>query len=191
MPLNIPSSIVPGDTVVWRDRSLRGKDPSTGIDTDYKPTDYALSWAIRGASAIDAIAVPDGNEFVTTIAASATAALIPGSYFWQAYVERASDRLTIAKGRLTVLTNLNINLPDYDGRTNPEKMLEAVEIALSSGVTKGIQSYTIKGRSLARYSIPELIQLRNQLRIEVSRAKAAESIEQGLGDPRRLYVRWR
>jgi hypothetical protein len=37
----------------------------------------------------------------------------------------------------------------------------------------------------------ELMALRDQLKVEVAREKSAESIAQGLGDPRKLYVRFR
>lgn len=188
---NIPSKIVPGDTVTWRDNCLRGNDPTTGKEIDYSPADYTLSWAIRGAIALDATATVDGNDYVTTLTDTQTLTLTKGSYFWQAFITNTGgDRLMVGSGTLEVLANLTNISGVYDGRSQSQIMLEAVETALKTGITKGIQSYTIKGRSLARYSIPELIQLRNQLKTEVAREKAADSINQGLGDPRRLFVRW-
>jgi hypothetical protein len=41
-----------------------------------------------------------------------------------------------------------------------------------------------------RVELPALIAWRDRLKAEVAREKRAEMIAQGLGDPRRLYVRF-
>ena len=43
---------------------------------------------------------------------------------------------------------------------------------------------------MVRADLAELIKWRDRLKAEVAREKRAEMIAQGLGDPRRLYVRF-
>lgn len=79
----------------------------------------------------------------------------------------------------------------FDGRTITEQMLAAVDKAILDRVSGGaVQSYSIKGRNLAYMALGELQALRDALKMEVSREKAAESINSGLGDPRQMFVRF-
>lgn len=197
--LYIPSKITPGDTVIWRDSNLRGADPLTGKLGDYLPSTHKILWSLRGASSLDAESIADGNDFLTTITQLQSSGLVAGTYFWQAYIQNlpteeapAIARLTIGMGQLEVVPGLSFVSAPHDGRSDTQQMLDAINEAIKARASGGaVQEYSIKGRSLKYAPITELIALRNQLKMEVSREKAASSIAQGLGDPRRLFVRWR
>jgi len=189
--LNIPAQIIVGDTVTWLTDDLAGLDPLTGLSTTYTNDQYALSWALRGAVALSLTAVASGTGYRTTITSVQSATLTAGNYFWQAFVTKAGNRVTIGSGQSQVVSNLAVGTDAYDGRLEVEKMLDAVTAAIQARLTGGaVFKYQIKGRDLERDPIPDLILLRDRLKVEVSRAKAADKIAQGLGDPRRLFVRF-
>jgi hypothetical protein len=173
--LNIPKSIVSGDTISWTDQLPQ-----------YPASLWQLSWAIRGNSVLDAIATADGNDFVTEISANSSASLVSGVHHWQAYVTQGTDRTTIGNGAIEVIQDLATATTGYDGRTEAQKLLAAVETALNA-IAKGemVQSYSIKGRSLSKYSLTELIQLRDRLKGEVARQAASKS-----GMDRRVYIQF-
>lgn len=178
IPLNIPRIITPGDTVTWRD-----------FFAEYKPPDYSLSWAIRGACTLDLNAIAVGDEFETTIAPTVSSSLTAGTYFYQAYARLGGGRTTLGSGQITVLTNLQSALGSYDGSTVAQKMLAAVEAAIQARLSGGaVDSYEIKGRRLDRTPLPDLVALRSQLKIEVQREQAAAGL---VSDPRRLHIRFK
>lgn len=179
VPLNIPRVITSGDTVTWRD----------SFNDFYKPPEYSLSWAIRGSSSLNLISTWDGDSFVTTISSNTSATLSPDTYFFQAYATSIhGSRTTIGSGQITVIANLELQSGNYDGSTKLEKMLAAVEAAISAHLVGGaVQSYEIKGRRLDRTPLPDLIALRSQLRIEVTREQSARGL---IPDSRRLHIRF-
>lgn len=179
LPINIPRQITAGDTLVWRDNF-----------SDYKPPQYILSWAIRGAASLNLTSVADGDDFITTLTAAASSTLIPGAYFFQAYTAKTGgERTTIGSGQITVIANLETIFGAYNGSSTAEKMLTAVEKAIAARLEGGaVDSYEIRGRSLARTPLPELIALRANLRIEVARERSAAGL---MPDARRLHIRFR
>lgn len=177
--LNIPKVMVAGDRVEWKDSNL-----------DIAKT---LTWAIRGATILDLTATVDGSEFVTAIAPNQSATLTEGEYYYQAFLTDINgDRQTIEAGQITVVVNLATASLPYDGRSTAKQMLDAVETAIKTILEGGaVQSYSIKGRNLAKMPMTELVTLRSQLKAEVARENAAATIATGLGDPKRMFVRFR
>jgi len=179
--LNIPNPWTIGDTFDWVSQ----------LD-DYPNDQYVLKWSIRGVSSLDLIAVPAGSLYKTSLITMQSIALLPGLHFYQAYVENlGNERLMIGSGQIEFIENL-ATAREYDGRSPAQKNLEAVEQAIQAHLEGGaVVNYSINGRSLSRTPLTELIKLRAQLKIEVSRERAADKIAQGLGDPRKLFVRFR
>lgn len=187
--LNVPSRFVQGDTVTWRSSNLSGLDPLTGKQVDFLPSDYTLSWTFGGEDSFSVESVPDGDEFATTIISSISNDLTPGQLYYQCSIELdTGEKKQLATGSILV-----VGLADssFDGRTITEQMLAAVNKAILDRVSGGaVQSYSIKGRNLAYMALGELQALRDALKMEVSREKAAESLNSGHGDPRQLFVRF-
>lgn len=173
--LNIPKSIIAGDFQQWTD-SL----------TDYPASTWQLSYAIRGESVLDIVATPDGDDFDVQISSTESSNLVPGNYLWQAYASRGSNRTTIGNGSIEVIKDLASTPAGYDGRSQAETMLDAVSQAIVS-ISNGemVQSYSIKGRSLSKYSLDELIRLRDRLKGEVSREHARKA-----GRDNRTYIQF-
>jgi len=71
--------------------------------------------------------------------------------------------------------------------------LETVEAAIHTLIT-GAQEYRIGtptgGRMVKRADLAQLIQWRDQLKAEIARDRMANSLNNGLGDGRTLYVRF-
>lgn len=190
--LKIPLQITRGDTVVWRDNDLKGPDPLTGRYANYNPEEYSLSWGFRSqGQPVNITAISEGSDFVTTLTGAATAQFSPGPVTWQASITRLGNRLTICTGILTVKQDLITTLDPVDSVSETAKMLQAVNDAIQSSMQGGaVKEYEIKGRRLDRYSLAELIQLRQTLKIELQREQAAAKIAQGYPDPRRVFVRF-
>ena len=67
--------------------------------------------------------------------------------------------------------------------------LDAVRAVLRGTAAAGVLSYSIAGRTLQRYSIPELIALESKLASDVKQEQRAADLAAGLGDPSKVYVR--
>ncbi len=179
--LGIPILIVPGDTISWISNF-----------TAYNSSDYTLSWAIRGNSSLDLIAVPYGNDFKTTITAIESETLTPGQYYYQAFLSDSDgDRVLIGSGQIQVVANLATATAPFDGRSEAQKLLDSVTAAILA-ITEGgaVKEYQIKDRKFTKQDLPELIKWRDKLKVEIAREQASAKIAQGLGDPRKLYTRF-
>jgi len=79
----------------------------------------------------------------------------------------------------------------FDGRTQAQKDLDAVQAAIRSLMTGGAtQEYRIGNRSLKRYDLADLLALESQLKATVVRENKAKIIASGLGDPNNLFIRF-
>ena len=190
--MNIPSEIRAGDTVKWRDNS------STDVfGNEIKSDEWTLKYYLRTNAAPEAhtstgTAFGTGWEF--TLSATVTAEFDAGTWYWQAIATKGTETLTLGYGSLTVEASLSYTgpaTPKYDGRTQAEKDLEAVQTAIRTLIAGGaVQEYRIGNRNLKRYELQDLIQLEGRLKAEVNREQMAEKIANGLGNPRNMFVRF-
>lgn len=190
--LGIKSEFVIGDKITWKDCGFQITDPDTGELITASSSTHTLSYSLRGATALDVTATASGSEWLSTISSVQSATLTPGVYYFQVYLtDLSGDRTRVGQGQITVIANLAAVATTYDDRSDAEQMLDAVNTAIKARLSGGaVDSYSIRGRNLSRTPLPELFSLRDRLKSEVSRERAAEKIAQGLGDPRRLWVRF-
>jgi hypothetical protein len=171
--LAIPRFIIAGDTVSWRDSAFQGTDPVTAEPRNFTPDLYTLQTTLKGVEALPLllIAVADAGQWLTTLTAAQSALLPVGlASVYVAVVSQNSDRKTVATTQIEVLPNLATVPPGYEGRSTAQQQLELVDAAITTLLAGGaVQSYSIKGRSLSRYSLAELRQLQAELKIEISR----------------------
>jgi hypothetical protein len=171
---NIPLTIVQGDAVNWSDNW-----PS------YPNGVYSLRYELRGPSTLGVQSATQGFE----ITPAQSNALSPGVYWWQLYATEiaTSKRYTVGQGRLTVAPNLAVAAQPYDGRSQTQKDYEAVVEAIRALVQGGaVQSYSIRGRSLSRYQLSDLMALKAELKRELNVEKAVS----GSGGGRLLLINW-
>lgn len=188
--MSIPASIRQGDSANWFD------DPYTDASGKrYDSSAYTLTTIIAGPipAPISLVATANGLGWKTALDTTTSATLVAGQYWWECVLTRTGERVTIGTGELQVLTNLALAGANYDGRTLAEKALSDAEAALanfraSHGRTK---QYTIGSRTMQFDSAAEILQEISYWRIRVDNERSASLIAQGLGNPRKLFVRFR
>lgn len=172
-----PSSVRAGDTWVW-------------TYTDPLYADYTLTYYLRNSkSKIDILATASGTEYSVSVDATTTAGYRPGSYSWISRASGADGVFTRSEGLIEVRPNLGASTTQ-DVRSIAKRMLDNVEAYLVDPNNVAAASYSIGGRSLSRWSRSELLAERDKLKMEVRSEDAAVRIDQGLGNPRRLFVRF-
>jgi len=172
-----PTTVRAGDTWTWE-------------VTEANYADYTLTYYLRNAAGkIDVVATASGNTYTVSVPAATTAGFKPGVYSWIRRVTGVLGTFTTATGTLEVLANLALNVAQ-DARTSARIALDNIEAYLIDPNNLAAASYSIGGRSLSRWSRAELLVERDKWQAEVRNEKAAERMAAGLGNPRRLYVRF-
>ena len=180
-----PLQIYQGDQVTWLEPA---PDDATAV----------VAW-LRAAAAgagVEAPATLTDDGWRITLATATTAAMASGD--WTVQVVATVDGVphTLRRGSLTVRRSLAFSgtAGAFDDRSQAEKDLAAAEEAIRALVGGAVEyqigSLGSGGRRVKRVDLPDLIVWRDRLKSEVMREKRAEMIAQGLGDPRRLYVRF-
>lgn len=179
VPNCIPSTIAAGDTLAWS-RSL----------TDYPASDgWTLNYTLVGAGSvynITAATADNGSDYAVSVDASTTAGWVAGAYALQEYVTRSVERHTLGNTPFTVQPNLAAATGGIDTRTQPQRMLDAINAVLEGRAGESELKVQINGRSVEYIPVTELLALRNQLKLEVALAARAN----GNGDLGKLYVRF-
>jgi len=94
----------------------------------------------------------------------------------------------VASGTITVSPSFAANT--LDTRSHARKTLANIEAYLENPNNLTSSMYEIAGRRLERFSIPELLKLRDRYKYEVAREEIAERVARGLPDKRRVMVRF-
>lgn len=175
----VPSTLTAGDTWSW-----------TYTAEDYPADTWTGTWYFVGAERVFEVAgTPSGTDHAGTLAPSVTAGIEPGRYAYRFRVTDGSTVATIGPGYLDVEAD-----PAYvkatDPRSHARKVLDAIEAVLERRATHDQASYSIGNRSLSRMSIGELLTWRDKYKSMVQSEDAAAGMAAGLGNPRRLYVRF-
>ena len=180
-----PKILVAGDTWKWKRKDL---------STDYPSSSWTLSYEARGAST-GTISITSGRDgtsedYLIDVAASTTANYVVGSYTWDAYVTKDSERYKVRSGFWDVKQNLATALAGYDGRSWARKTLDAVEARLTGRSSNEIDRYMIGDRQIAKIPIEELMVWRSKLKAEVTREENAEQIARGLPGNNLVHTRF-
>ena len=191
MTILVPETIYAGDTVIF---DVPAFNDSVGNQIDSGT--YTLSWYARTNTAsegatISGVAESDGWRL--TVPSSTTSGFDAGLWTWQAIATAGSLQHTAGRGQFSVKATLEYSGDPaaFDDRSRAQIDLDYVEAAIRTLAQGGVvQEYTIGGRSLKRYKMAELLQLRDSLRAEVDRERRAEKIKQGLGNPGVTRVRF-
>jgi hypothetical protein len=160
----VPEQLIAGDTWMWT-RSLPLYPAPTWILTYY---------LIKAGDRIEITADASGQGHEISVAAATTATKKAGRYRWTARVSDGTQKVTVEQGWVDVLPDPAKGISDP--RTWAARTLAAVEGFLEGNATTAQQSMTVNGRSLSRWSIEDLMKLRDRLRQEV---KGEENRGQG------------
>lgn len=156
--------------------------------SDYPATDWALTVHLRGPGQIDLEGTPDGTAHLFAADAATTAAWAPGAYWFSMRATKGADVIEVAKGQMDVLPDLASVTGAYDGRTENERALDAINAVLAKRATQDQQKYTINNRELWRTPITDLLKLQAFYKAAVRREKNAAKGISGFG--RQIHVRF-
>jgi hypothetical protein len=189
--VTIPAEIVAGSTSVWIEPAATDPagDPATSATWTLQIT-FRTNTAGEGAT-ITGTARSDGGWDVA-LSAAVTSAWDAGVWYWQRKITSGSDVVITGSGTTTVLASLAYTgTPEaFDGRTQAEKDLEAVQAAIRAIVSGQSKQYSIGSRSFTKLELGVLMQREAQLKAIVARERAAEKAAQGLGNPMNMFVRF-
>lgn len=184
--MNIVPYLQSGDSAAWTDQAqiLGGQR--------YDSTSYALTYSLRGPSALDLDAAQSGSGWLTTLTTTQSAALLPGPYRWAAYLTATDIRVTAGQGDMTVGQNLQTLPAGQSALTFYEQALADTESALAAYAQAGGQPIEWQvGQNRYRFNaLPEIQSLAAYWRSCVLSEKTNASIGQGQGNPRKLFARF-
>ena len=194
MTILVPDLIYAGDTVIFDVPSF-----TNSIGTVIDSGTYTLKWYARTNTASEGTTITgttEGDGWRITVPASTTSGFDAGLWTWQAVATYSTDstQYTAGRGQFTVkATAVYSGTPGaFDDRSRAEIDLEKVDAAIRTLAQGGmVQEYSIGGRSLRRYKMTELLELRSTLQNEVAMERRREKIRQGLGNPGLAKVRFR
>lgn len=180
-----PVSFVAGAFVQWTRNDL---------SDDYPPTAYGLTYIARltgGKNPEIAIAATEvDGKYVVQIGSDTSAGFIPGDYFWQARVQRQSDgsQVIVDSGQWSIVPNLDRS--GADPRSHAQVMVDKIEALLEGRADKDVSSYSIQGRSIAKMTVPDLLEWRDYYRREVVRETQKAAIAAGKQSSATIQVRF-
>lgn len=191
MTILVPDLIYAGDTVVFDVPAFKD-----AIGTSISSGTYTLTWYARTNTASEGatiVGTAEGDGWRVTVPAATTTGFNAGLWTWQAIATYSTVQYTAGRGQFTVkATAAYTSTPGaFDDRSRAEIDLDYVEAAIRTLAQGGmVQEYTIGGRSLRRYKMIELLQLRDDLKNEIAMERKREKIRQGLGNPGLAKVRF-
>lgn len=179
IPSKEPDSLTAGDTLKF-----------TKKVANYDPADsWVLTYALVNAGSLQTITASDNGDgaFLVNVAATTTKDWPAGSYAWQAYVTKATERFEVGRGHIVVKPNFATQTNGKDARAFAESMLAQVERDLAN--LDHLSSYSEGNVSVQR-------ETRESLRIdwqfwkgEVARLRREEKIAAGMGTGRMILTR--
>lgn len=138
---------------------------------DYPAPAWTVSAVLRGPAAIDLTATGDNTQHTFAEPAAATADWLPGNYWLSIRASRGSDVVEITRRQVEILPDLAGQAAGYDGRSQNEIALEAINAVLAKRATIDQQRYTINNRELWRTPMAELLKLRSFYTVAVRRER--------------------
>jgi len=195
---NLPTILVPD--LIFTGNTIAFDVPSwtEHPDLTISSTAYTLKWYARSRVSVGATitATTEGEGWRVTVPAATTAALTAGDWLWEVVgtkTDGTEGTYTGGRGHFTVKQTASYTgtVTAYDDRTRAEIDLGHVETAIRTLAEGGmVQEYSIGGRSLKRYKMGELLQLKAELENEINMERRKEKMRQGLGNPGLAKVRF-
>lgn len=155
--VSIPTTLTSGDTWAW-----------TADYGDYPAGTWtATAYFENSAQSFSVAASASGTTHAFAATATTTAAFVAGRYFVQVRVVNGATKHIAEVGWCEVKADPAASAL-VDHRSWARRTLDAIEAFLEGNATTAQQSIEVAGRSISRYPLPELLQLRAQLRGEVN-----------------------
>jgi hypothetical protein len=189
--MTVPAAIRAGTTVRWIEPPVVDLDGNAATSSSWSLISYLRTNAANEGATVAGAARADGS-WDMAITATTSSAFDTGTWYWETRATNGATVLTVGSGTTQVLPGLNYTGSPgaFNGQSQAEQDLVAVQAAIRSIVSKGAKSYTIGTRSFTSNDLGQLMEREAQLKAIVARERAAEKVAAGLGDPRSLFVRF-
>lgn len=150
---------------------------------------YRLLWPT--GTAVQITATASGDDYAVSLSTTATAGWTPGQATLLSWVEKGSERITLAQQAVTILANLAL-ASTYDGRSQAQKALADAKAALAAYMANGqlqVAEYEIGARRMKFRSADEIRGLIHHYEREVAAERALQAMLEG-GTPGRVLTRF-
>lgn len=165
MPVTVPKNIIHGMPFTWA--------------TNYRPRGITTTGQLvirGGASLLTLGSVVENNHLVFRADADNAADLLPGLYFYQMIATTGGVPEVLESGRFTVQANLALVGPEFDGLSDNQKALMAINKTLAARAQGGAPvRYRINNRELYSESMSDLLALQKHYQLLVNAELAAEA----------------
>ncbi|BAO20603.1 hypothetical protein [Pseudomonas phage PPpW-3] len=141
--------------------------------TAYPAQTWTVTVLLRGKSAYDLETTAEGNQHRLRAEAAETAAWQAGDYWYSIRATDGDDVVEIEQGPVRVLPDMAAAGDGFDGRSQAQIALEAINAVLAKRATMDQERYRINNRELYRTPIADLLMLRSRYAQEVARENAA------------------
>jgi len=148
---------------------------------DYPADTWRLKYFFRGKSALDITSTASGADHLLDTLPANTIKLSPGSYNWQAVVEKiadATERYELARGSIRILPDMQKATADSgdEFRSDNQIALDNIRKVLQGTASREEKSYEIAGRSLELRSYEELRQMETDYSAAVRREQGEAGV---------------
>ena len=144
-------------------------------DPKYAAGGWSVKAILRGPQNIEIVGALSGQSHVFSASGATTGKWMPGSYWYTVRATLGTSIVEVGKGQLTILPDLAAATPGFDGRTQNQIALDAINAVLAKRATQDQQRYVINNRELWRTPIADLMKLRGWYVLQVKRECAKNS----------------
>lgn len=143
---------------------------------NYPAPDWTITLYLRGPSQIDIASEPSGSQHLLSASPAVTATWLPGEYWYTIRASNGTDVSEVEKGQLLIEQDLVLQPAGYDGRSEAQKALDAIDAVLANRATLDQERYRINNRELYRTPIDQLLKLRSFYRSRVRQERGQSSM---------------
>lgn len=184
-PETEPTTLAVGARWAWKRPDITEAYPTASYTLKYR-----LILQTSDKLNIEITASKTGSEHVVEVSQASTALYSAGSYAWQAIIIRDSDaeELVVDRGYVELIADFGDQATD--ARSWVYRTLQNIRATIEGSATKEQASYSIGGRSLARRSYQELLELEKEFSARWKQEQDKLNREQGRnGSQKRIYIK--
>ena len=178
--MKIPTPITTGTSVSWTEPAAM-VNGQTLTSTTYSGVVYLRTNVASAGLAISGQPEASGGwDYELTTAQ--TTGLVAGVWYAEHVISLGAEVFSVGTAQLVVEQSLAFsgNAAAFDGRSQAEKALDAVQQQIDSMIAGGVQMYMIGNRQMQKIPLSQLYKERNRLQRIVNNEKAAAN---GVTDP--------
>lgn len=142
--------------------------------TAYPAPAWTVNVLLRGASSFDLPCTQEGSQHRIHVDALTTGQWAPGDYWYSIRATNGVDVVEVDQGHIRVMPDLASVEAGYDGRTQAQIALEAIDAVMAKRATRDQERYRINNRELYRTPIADLLKLRSYYAEQVARERRAQ-----------------